>query len=713
MSRPAAPCRARRARRDRRRAYRRRRPPRIPLLRHRAARPRSRPRRCRGAPARTPRSCTRPRARNELSRARAGSPRRCRRRRYTSRRRRCRRLRCPARRGTRGAAGARRGPPATPVLPRHGRPRRRRIAAVVMALRDATATHVRPVGTRVPGRQASCTQAPRHIARPSRRWMQTPATHPIVGAVEGHPAVRRRPDARAGAAMIAVRARVRRRAGGAVRRKCVTHPRTASHRFTVQGLPSSQPIDVPARTTPAVASSSRWRGRQGGRRLEVARAGSSWAAAAWSSGAARRWCRDLRQRGQLGSVGVTSMVATVVVSCRHRTRTRANARAKAHTIGSRSDHPPHVHSIDGRGGSRVSVAHPPMPPVRGWVRKRRARHVPVIAARQVASVTKWRMPSTARQEVPVWLADLEAGTAAPDDPFRQTYDAIPAARIRRLGFRHLGTTVRWLAVLASLYAVSVAVVAGLSGRSRGPPGRSTSRGPAVEEGTTRPTRPEVIATAPARTKTTVHVGDAVDFAVSADGSDLHYGWTLDGQPAGTGPRWIYAPTTDDIRHPTCRGHGGGAKRQRLTRLRVRVWPGRPPEIVTAEPPDSSSRRRRAAPFGWRFRPAPASRVFRSPIAWTVDGASAGTGRTLTLHPAHAGVMAVQAVASTPIRRSRAPRVRLAVAATAVDTSTAGSGADIGIRADRASGTRTGRSSAARGGVAPPLGAPTCHAEGGR
>src|SRR5204862_3019902 len=58
--------------------------------------------------------------------------------------------------------------------------------------------------------------------------------------------------------------------------------------------------------------------------------------------------------------------------------------------------------------------------------------------------------------------------------------------------------------------------------------------------------PEVLGTDPARPKAVLHVGDEREFAVVAVGPDLHFGWTIDGAPAGTGPRWTYTPRPSDV-----------------------------------------------------------------------------------------------------------------------------------------------------------------------
>ena len=88
------------------------------------------------------------------------------------------------------------------------------IAAVVMALRGRDRHAPVPVGTRVP-RPAGQLHAGAAVTSLVHRDVDADAGDaPIVGAVEAILAVHRRPDARAGAAMIAVRARVAVVAGG-------------------------------------------------------------------------------------------------------------------------------------------------------------------------------------------------------------------------------------------------------------------------------------------------------------------------------------------------------------------------------------------------------------------------------------------------------------------------------------------------------------------
>ena len=156
------------------------------------------------------------------------------------------------------------------------------------------------------------------------------------------------------------------------------------------------------------------------------------------------------------------------------------------------------------------------------------------------------MPSTARREVPPWVAELEGEAAIAGDPYRQTYDAIPAAGARGAGLRRVRAVARWLVVLASLYVGGLAVMSILAHRADGPPRPADVARPIADKPRPIVRGPEVIGTAPARDKAGVHVGDALDFAVSAQGADLRYGWTLDGRPAGTGPRWTYVPMAEDV-----------------------------------------------------------------------------------------------------------------------------------------------------------------------
>lgn len=85
--------------------------------------------------------------------------------------------------------------------------------------------------------------------------------------------------------------------------------------------------------------------------------------------------------------------------------------------------------------------------------------------------------------------------------------------------------------------------------------------------------------------------------MAANGTDLRYGWTLDGRAAGTGPRWVGAPEAGQVgRHRvevTVVSREGTAARAWTTRVR---GPRRP--AVTGDLGGTATR-------DWRVHVAPA------------------------------------------------------------------------------------------------------------
>lgn len=258
------------------------------------------------------------------------------------------------------------------------------------------------------------------------------------------------------------------------------------------------------------------------------------------------------------------------------------------------------------------------------------------------------------------MVELDGGAAVPADRYRQTYDAIPARGAGDRGLRRLRRVARWLFILALLYGGGLTATALLAHRARGPARPADVARPTADQPRPIVRGPEVIGTAPARDKATVHVGDALDFAVSAAGPDLRYGWTLDGRPAGTGPRWTYVPMIEDAGTRRVEVMVVGREGSVARGWRVRVRPGRAPEIVAAEPPVELVE----GTAGGALRLALSARA-REPgvtvaIGWTVDGAPAGEGRSLTLRPQRAGSVTVRAVATTQTGGSASREWRVAV-----------------------------------------------------
>jgi len=245
---------------------------------------------------------------------------------------------------------------------------------------------------------------------------------------------------------------------------------------------------------------------------------------------------------------------------------------------------------------------------------------------------------------PAWASAIAAPDG--DDPersFRRTYEAIggPASRARS------PLPVAWprhgLAIGAAATALVVALVVGSERRVGMPTGeapRALPHPPVVQAPAI-----DVIGTAPARPKVGMHVGDSQDFAVSALGRDLHYGWTIDGAPAGDGPRWTFTPEADQVGTRRIEVTISGDDVDDRRTWRVRVWPGRAPEILMARPATPDAAVTVGKPVRLALDAAPATPADRVTIRWTVDGTPAGEGRSLTFRPDHAGTAEVRAVAT--------------------------------------------------------------------
>jgi hypothetical protein len=157
-----------------------------------------------------------------------------------------------------------------------------------------------------------------------------------------------------------------------------------------------------------------------------------------------------------------------------------------------------------------------------------------------------------------------------------------------------------------------------------------------------PSRPTVIDAVPLAPKATLHVGNGLDFAVVARGADLRFGWTVDGAPAGTGPRWTYTPGADAVGRHRIEVRVGDRVDQETRRWGVRVRPARPPRILTARPDQDTLEV--VSGEALRLTVAPAAATARESVQtrWTVDGAPAGEGPALTFRPTRPGVASVRA-----------------------------------------------------------------------
>ena len=177
------------------------------------------------------------------------------------------------------------------------------------------------------------------------------------------------------------------------------------------------------------------------------------------------------------------------------------------------------------------------------------------------------------------------------------------------------------------------------------------RAPAVARPlkTPRPANaPDVIGTTPARPKAAVRVGDEQVFAVAASGPELHYGWTLDGVPAGTGAQWTFAPRPGDLgrrRVEVVVTMRGGAERRAWS---VLVRAPRPPDVVT-EPPAGQIEVKSETPIKLKVKAEPAAHGERVRVtSWSVDGSPAGQGETFTVRADRPGPRTIRALVVTDL-----------------------------------------------------------------
>jgi hypothetical protein len=242
------------------------------------------------------------------------------------------------------------------------------------------------------------------------------------------------------------------------------------------------------------------------------------------------------------------------------------------------------------------------------------------------------------------VADLGDEASESAVSFGGTYAAIAAVERRRARADRwrgwLRSAALWAVPLLALGLAAVALVHVLAPEWRARRG-SPSAAPSHASGPP-PGAPHVIDASPVRAKTSIRVGEARDFAVVAAGSALRYAWTLDGRPAGTGPRWVYAADAGAVGRRrvevTVTGAGGSVRRT----WAVRVRPARPPRILGAEPDGASVTSAPGAALDLRLVAAPATPGEALRTTWTVDGRAAGDGERLTLRPERSGVLVVRA-----------------------------------------------------------------------
>src|SRR5207244_2991001 len=128
-------------------------------------------------------------------------------------------------------------------------------------------------------------------------------------------------------------------------------------------------------------------------------------------------------------------------------------------------------------------------------------------------------------------------------------------------------------------------------------------------------RPALATVSPPRRAVRLRVGETREFAVDAAGDELHYRWTVDEEPAGSGAAWTYAPGPEQIgrRRVAVAVMGpGGAIRQSWT---VRVRPPEPPRIAGAFP---AKARVESAPAAAPAAAPPAGASPPKPVASTPE-----------------------------------------------------------------------------------------------
>ncbi|HYR96880.1 MAG TPA: hypothetical protein VEM57_09090, partial [Candidatus Binatus sp.] len=250
---------------------------------------------------------------------------------------------------------------------------------------------------------------------------------------------------------------------------------------------------------------------------------------------------------------------------------------------------------------------------------------------------------------PRWVTGREHRGSDPLAVYEHTYTAMSAGRAHHHGGdSRRGSLVRRAGISAVLIAALVlavlAVLAGVRPLELAWPWRRHTIPAARIPPPPRPAyAPEVIGTTPARPKAAVRVGDTRDFAVAAAGPDLRFGWTVDGQPAGTGPRWSYAPRAADVGRRRVEVVVSGREGAEVRSWNVRVKAARPPQVVEAQPASPAVDVVARSSLRLRVDPRPATPNERLVTAWQIDGVPAGDGNSFTLRPERPGVTVVRAV----------------------------------------------------------------------
>jgi hypothetical protein len=186
---------------------------------------------------------------------------------------------------------------------------------------------------------------------------------------------------------------------------------------------------------------------------------------------------------------------------------------------------------------------------------------------------------------PRWLTELERHGADPLAIYDHTYGAIASSEGLRRRRRRFGTVLLLLlAVALAALAVHPETMLWLR-HVHLPPLHIAEPRPQPVPTPRAAYAPEVIGTTPARPKADIRIGDEQEFAIAAVGPDVRYSWTVDGNPAGTGPRWNYAPMADEVglRRVEVVVTGREGSERRAWAVRVRP-PHAPPLRRPATPP---------------------------------------------------------------------------------------------------------------------------------
>ena len=179
---------------------------------------------------------------------------------------------------------------------------------------------------------------------------------------------------------------------------------------------------------------------------------------------------------------------------------------------------------------------------------------------------------------------------------------------------------------------------------------------------------------PARQAVRLRVGETREFSVEATGDELHYRWTVDDEPAGSGAEWTYAPGPEQIgrRRVAVAVMGpGGAIRQSWT---VRVRPPQPPRIADAFPAQARVESVAGDEIRFALTAKAATPHERLRLTWTVDGTPAGKQESLTLHPMEPGTIVVRAVVASNLGAATTRQWRINVMPTSTPAPAAAPGA---------------------------------------